>query len=314
MTVVSQLTKVRYEGNGVSTQFPTQFAFMEDAHVRAVLRRPCAGSATGTEDLALVLGLDYTLAGAGEQSGGTLTMAAAPAEGETLTIHGDVPLTQERAWNNMDVIDTDEIEKADDKLTRICLQLKEELARCVKYAVADPEPEQAVEPAALLAARDTALAARDGALASEGAAGASARDAADSAALSAASAGLSALAQAQIEASRDACATSETQAEDHERMAAVYAAQAFGASAPAWDALAAYDFPDLVACADGHTYRAVGPSTGEEPPASLSWVRVTVSYGDFFEQDDEGDVIPSLDPLYSEQFALDGDGDIVPAG
>ncbi len=312
MTVVSQLMKVRYEGNGVSTEFPTQFAFMQDAHVRAVLRRPAPDTAMGTEDLILDLGLDYTLTGAGDPGGGTLVMAAAPAEGQTLTIHGDVPLTQERAWNNMDVIDTDEIEKSDDKLTRICLQLKEELGRCVKYSVAEPDQAQALEPAELLAARDAALAARDGALASEGAAAARVVEATEAAALSAASAGLAAASVAQVESIRSATELIETQAADHERMASVYAAQAFGASAPAWDPEAAYDFPDVVAHTDGHSYRAVGPVTGESPAASLSWVRLTVTLGDFFEQDDDGDVIPSADPLFSEQFVLDTDGDIIP--
>ena len=279
MTVESQIIKARYEGNGVGREFPTQFAFLEDAHVRAVLRSPAPGAPAGVEDALLELGRDYVLRGAGDSGGGTLEMAAAPAPGQTLT--------QERAWNNMDVIDTTEIEKAHDKLTRISLQLKEELGRCVKYAVADPEPGRAVEPAALLAARDTALAARDGALASEGAVLAAAQRA-DSAAV------LTAAATLRAETAAQGAQADATRAEAAGHKAEQHAALAFAAAAPAWDAAAAYDFPTVVAWTDGHSYRAVAPSQGQEPPGSPAWVRITAGRGDLFEQDTDGDIIPAL--------------------
>ncbi|WP_461208556.1 phage tail protein [Desulfocurvus sp. DL9XJH121] len=173
MTVESTTTKVRYRGNGSATEFPTGFAFARDAHVRAVLRRP---DVDGNEDLELALGEDYALSGAGGEGQGTLTypLDGAPlAEGETLTIHQHVPMTQEKSWGNLDVIDTAEIEKADDKLTRICLQLGEALERCVKMPVtAEDDP---ADPEELLAAASTAqaavaraLAARDEAVAAAG--------------------------------------------------------------------------------------------------------------------------------------------------
>lgn len=150
MTVESTTTKVRYAGNGTATAFPTGFAFAEDGHVRAVLRRPADG---GHEDVALALGADYALAGAGTGDQGTLTypVSGAPlAEGETLTIYQDVPLTQEKSWSDLGIIDTAEIEKADDKLTRICLQMNEALARCVMMSVAAEDAP--ADPEALLAA------------------------------------------------------------------------------------------------------------------------------------------------------------------
>ncbi|WP_035251636.1 hypothetical protein [Desulfocurvus vexinensis] len=287
MTVESQIIKARYEGNGVGREFPTQFAFLEDAHVRAVLRSPAPGAPAGVQDALLELGRDYTLRGAGDPGGGTLEMAAPPAPGQTLTLYSDVPLTQERAWNNMDVIDTAEIEKAHDKLTRISLQLKEELGRCVKYAVADPEPGRAVEPAALLAARDTALAARDGALASEGAALAAAQRADEASVLAAA-------ATLRAETAAQGAQADATRAEAAGHKAEQHAALAFAAAAPAWDAATAYDFPAVVAWSDGHSYRAVAPSQGQEPPGSPAWVRVTVGRGHLFEQDPDGDIIPAL--------------------
>ncbi len=285
MTVESQVIKARYEGNGVGREFPTQFAFLDEAHVRAVLRSPAPGAPAGVADALLEPGRDYTLRGAGDPGGGTLEMAVAPAPGQTLTLYSDVPLTQERAWNNMDVIDTTEIERAHDKLTRIALQLKEELGRCVKYAVADPEAARAVDPAALLAARDGALAARDGALASEGAAAQAARRAEDASVLVAA-------ATLRAEAAAGRAEGDADQALAAGQLAEMHAAQAFAAAAPAWDAATVYDFPAVVACRDGHAYRAVAPSQGQDPAQSPAWVRITLARAQLFERDADGDIIP----------------------
>lgn len=294
VTVESQVIKARYEGNGVGREFPTQFAFLEDGHVLAVLRSPAPGTPAGHEDALLALGRDYSLSGAGNPGGGTLVMPVAPAEGQILTICSNVPPTQERAWNNMDIIDTAEIEKSHDKLTRICLQLKEELGRCVKYAVSDPDPGADVDPAVLLAARDTALAARNGALASEAAALGGAQQAGDSAAVSASSAAVAVTASEEARQLRDAVLACETHVANLEHLTEQYSFQAFAATAPAWNPSLAYSFPEVVAYTDGHSYRAVADVVGEVPPASSKWQRVTVGYGELFEQDDDGDIVPAL--------------------
>lgn len=159
MTVESTATKARYAGNGTAREFPTGFAFAENTHVRAVLRR---FGPDGYEDAPLALGADYTLSGAGTGEQGTLTYpvaGSALAAGETLTIYQDVPMTQQKSWSDLGVIDTAEIEKADDKLTRICLQLSEGLERCVKMPVAAEDAP--ADPETLLAAEKSALAARD---------------------------------------------------------------------------------------------------------------------------------------------------------
>lgn len=167
MTVESTTTKARYEGNGAALDFPTGFSFAADAHVRAVLRRP---SGDGYDDMPLTQGTDYTLEGAGTGSQGTLTypVSGAPlAAGEFLTIYQDVPITQEKSWSDLGVIDTAEIEKADDKLTRVCLQLSESLERCVKMPVASGDAP--ADPEALLAAEVSTAAARDDAMAARSA-------------------------------------------------------------------------------------------------------------------------------------------------
>ncbi len=161
MTVESTTSRVQYEGNDSATEFAVPWQFMEDGHVAAVLT-------SGSTDTDLTLGVDFSLSGAGDAEGGTLTcpLSGAPlAAGRILTILSSVPLTQEKAWSNTDAIDVTEIEKADDKLTRICRQLSEELGRCLKVPVTDTDPDTDV--GAVLAARDQAVAARDVAVAAE---------------------------------------------------------------------------------------------------------------------------------------------------
>lgn len=287
MTVESTTTKARYAGNGQTTLFPVPFCFERDEHVRAVVRHAAPDNARGIEDVPLAQGTDYSLTGAGSGQPGTLVhpLSGEPLpEGATLTVYSEIPITQERAWNNLDAIDTAQIERADDKLTRICLQLGEQLERCVKLPMASPESETPIDPEELLTARSTALAARDGALASEAAAARSAIEASENA-LNAATAAVNAAALAESAAASDLAATAS------ERQAAAHAATAFGASAPAWDPLTQYAFPDVVAGPDGHTWRAMAPVPGEMPDSGVAWVRLTIDSDGLLAVDSEGDVI-----------------------
>lgn len=287
MTVESTTTKVRYEGNAEATRFPTCFAFARDEHVRAVVRAPAPENDSGYQDTTLAPGLDYALEGAGTGLPGTLThpLSGSPLPGgSTLTIFSDVPVTQEKSWSNLDAIDTAEIEKTDDKLTRICQQLKEELGRCVKLPVAAPDPASDINPEELFAVRAVALNARDSALISEAKAAAAANAAAEDA-LNAATAAVNAAALAETAAAAENSAAASAQ------LATGSANAAFGAAAPAFDPAANYDFPAVVAGPDGHTYRAVGPTLGQEPGVSQLWVRLTLDVSPLFDQDADGDVI-----------------------
>ena len=113
-------------------------------------------------------------------------------------------------------------------------------------------------------------------------------------------------------ASEEAAALSETAAHTSETQAAGYAATAFGASAPAWSNTATYNYPDVVAYTDGKTYRCVGTNvTGTDVPGSSNqWVAITLDMDDFWEVDINGGYMPSLSPMYSASWELDGNGDI----
>ena len=182
MTISSTASRMPpYAGNGSATAFPVAIPFPDADCIRAILARP------GQADADLVRDTDFTLSGAGDPAGGTLTFPKAGsaysilAEGETLHVLRVVPLTQERSWDNVDAIDAGQIEAGDDRLTMLCQQLQEQLDRCVRWPATTTDPDAA--PAGLLpsllaseaaaaaartaaeSARDVAQAARDQAVA-----------------------------------------------------------------------------------------------------------------------------------------------------
>jgi hypothetical protein len=146
MSVDSTIGKVRYEGNGSARRFPVGFVYDDADHLRCYLRRPVDSGSGVMEQVELVRGVDYALEGNGEAGEGLVEYPLSgdpmPA-GHLLTILQFVPITQDRSWSNADAIDVREIEKSDDKLTRICQQLQEELERCVKVDVtSDDNPRE----------------------------------------------------------------------------------------------------------------------------------------------------------------------------
>ncbi len=88
MTSTTTSAKVRYNGDDLTTAFPTTFKFITNSHVTAILR-----DANDVETI-WVEATDFTLTGAGNTDGGTLTAIVAPATGEVLVIKLDVPFTQ----------------------------------------------------------------------------------------------------------------------------------------------------------------------------------------------------------------------------
>ena len=78
----------------------------------------------------------------------------------------------------------------------------------------------------------------------------------------------------------------------------------------AWDKNKTYSFPQTVAYTDGNTYRCVGKNVkGETPDKSNNWVCLTNYKDDFFELDEDGNLIPAINPLHSALWELDGVGE-----
>lgn len=144
MTLASTTTKVSYNGDGSNRDFDVTFKFLQNADVKAILR-----AANGTETV-WTIDVNYSLSGAGNESGGTLTasLANVPAVGETLIIKRNAAETQQTDLPTGGRFATEAVETALDKLTMLVQQLLERLGRTASLAETSgtsgltlPEPE-----------------------------------------------------------------------------------------------------------------------------------------------------------------------------
>lgn len=125
-------TPKAYIGTDTTGPFGTEWTFWsaDDLLVRQEV------IATGAFTT-LVLNTDYTVTG-GLGSSGTVTTDTAVPDTDRLWIERREPATQTKGWANQRSVDTTEIEKADDKLTRLVQVLYEITGRCFKADVNGP--------------------------------------------------------------------------------------------------------------------------------------------------------------------------------
>jgi hypothetical protein len=131
MTVSSDLNRISYTGNGTTTVFPVNYYFLEDLHLLVVLR-----SATGVETVQ-TLTTNYTVTGAGNEAGGSVTMLVAPPVGTTLVIERSVPATQETDYLANDPFPAESHERALDKLTMLVQQNESANNRSIKIPITE---------------------------------------------------------------------------------------------------------------------------------------------------------------------------------
>jgi hypothetical protein len=129
MTVSSTTNKVSYSGNGSTVEFAYTFKIFAAADLDVYIR-----SSTGTETLQTIT-TNYTVSGAGSDSGGNVTFVTAPATGETVVIQRSVAATQGTDYVENDPFPAESHEDALDRLTMIAQQQQEELDRCIKASV-----------------------------------------------------------------------------------------------------------------------------------------------------------------------------------
>lgn len=125
MTVSSQVSSVSYLGDGVTTLLPVPYYFLEQTHL--LVTRVNLDASTST----LILGSDYSVAGAGNQAGGSITMFVAPAIGVQIIIDRAVPATQETDYVPNDPFPAESHERALDKLTMLIQQANAGLGRAL---------------------------------------------------------------------------------------------------------------------------------------------------------------------------------------
>ncbi len=146
MTVSSETAKVTYNGDGSTSSFSVTFYFLNTSDVKVIHRDADGNETTWTE------GSQYTLTGAGAQSGGTVTVSTGPADhtpasGETLTIKRNLDLTQETDYPEGGQFPASAHEDALDRSAMRDQQLKEEIDRKIGFSETStasailPEPE-----------------------------------------------------------------------------------------------------------------------------------------------------------------------------
>jgi len=131
MTVSSTTTKVSASGDGATAAFAYTFKVFADADLQVIIR-----SSAGVETVK-TLTTHYTVSGAGDDDGGTVTFTAGniPASGETVVIRRALALTQGTDYVENDPFPAESHEAGLDRLTFLTQQLTEKIDRSLKLPV-----------------------------------------------------------------------------------------------------------------------------------------------------------------------------------
>lgn len=129
MSIATDTAKVQYTLSTAAQALPIPFYFLENAHIQAYKG--------GETPVLLVLGTDYTLVGAGDEDGGTLTTIADTAAdlgaADVITIRRSIPITQQTNYVYNDKFPAEVHERALDKLTMVAQELKETVDRAIVF-------------------------------------------------------------------------------------------------------------------------------------------------------------------------------------
>ena len=121
MTISSTTMKLTYDCDGSEDTFNYTFKIFDDSDLKVIVTDSYG------EETVLTLTTDYTVTGAGDDSGGTVVLEDAATDAptdHTITIMRDVPYTQETDYTEGDDFPADAHEDALDKLLMQILQLK----------------------------------------------------------------------------------------------------------------------------------------------------------------------------------------------
>lgn len=113
MTVSSTQSYVEYNADGITTTFTIPFYFLLNSDI-SVMVADSAGNI-----IELVNGNDFTVTGAGDSGGGSLTFGTVTASGKTILIYRNPPVTQETKYYENGKFPAASHEAALDKLTML---------------------------------------------------------------------------------------------------------------------------------------------------------------------------------------------------
>jgi len=143
MTISTTDSRISYNGNGVTTVFSFPYRFLANGDIVVV-----SVSSTGVETVK-TLTTDYTLTGAGDDAGGSVTMLVAPASGTRLIIYRDTEVVQETDYTSGDAFPAESHERALDRLTMILQEKTPGAAgatRAIQIPIGDPGDVNTVLP------------------------------------------------------------------------------------------------------------------------------------------------------------------------
>jgi len=139
MTSTTTSAKVRYNGDDSTIAFPTTFKFIKNSHVKAILRDASDVETPWIETT------DFTLAGATDEDGGTLTAIVAPAIGEVLIIKLDVPFTQVKVFPLGGPFPSEQVEEMGDLAAMVSSRNNENFERTLHVPDTDSQNDTDLE-------------------------------------------------------------------------------------------------------------------------------------------------------------------------
>jgi hypothetical protein len=129
MSVSSTTNRAAYSGNGSTTVFSFPYLFESSSDLVVIERDTTTGAETTK-----VLSTDYTVSGAGNPVGGSVTMGSAPASGKTLTIYRNPAPTQGLHLTDNDPLPAADLETALDKVVLLYQRALDYIGRAVKLS------------------------------------------------------------------------------------------------------------------------------------------------------------------------------------
>lgn len=133
MTVPTSVGVSRHEGDGATSTFPVGFHFQAQADLEVIV----VNTTTDT-DTTLTLNTHYTVAGTGDQSGGTVTLSGAYANlSSSYVIYvGLAPaLNNSTSFINSGKVSNAQLQIAFDRMSQRIINLKTLIDRCIKIPV-----------------------------------------------------------------------------------------------------------------------------------------------------------------------------------
>jgi hypothetical protein len=129
----------RYVCTGGETDFPVTFPFF--AATDLVVARTRGGVET-----VLNLGVDYTVTGAGNPAGGTVTLTAAAQAGDIVVVLGEQPVARTSEWTDGQALTARALNAEMARQFILHQQVRREITRSLRLSVTEPATELRLPP------------------------------------------------------------------------------------------------------------------------------------------------------------------------